>query len=143
MPRSLGGVTPPTMDQARAVLEAQPFSKLVGATLSQFGDGRATIDIPLRLEHLQQGGIAHGGLVAYGADNAMTFAGGWALGPDVLTGSISVEYVAPAKGDVIRAEAWVSYVGARRAVCHCTVLVQREGDWHVCAIGQGLIKARS
>jgi acyl-coenzyme A thioesterase PaaI-like protein len=59
----------------RQVLASQPFSILLGAELAAFSEGHAEIRIPLRPEHQQQHGFAHGGVVSYAADNALTFAG--------------------------------------------------------------------
>lgn len=132
---------PPTLQDAQSVLQEQAFSRLLGASLPEFGDGRATLEIPLRSEHLQQNLLVHGGLLAYAADNSMTFAGGSVLGPHVLTAAVTIDYVAPAHGDVLRARAWVGHEGERQAVCHASVEVRRKGEWVVCAVAQGLIRS--
>jgi len=64
-----------TLGLARQVLAAQPFSVLVGARVTAFGDGGATLEIDIRDELRQQNGFLHGGVLAYAADNAVTFAG--------------------------------------------------------------------
>ncbi len=137
------GRSAPTFEQAQAVLAAQPFSRLVGATLTEFGDGRACLGIALRPDHLQQNGVAHGGLVAYLADNAITFAAGSALGPHVLTASMSIDYVLPARGEELRAQAWVVHAGERRAVSHCEVHVRAGGSWSTVAVAQGSVRTSS
>jgi hypothetical protein len=60
--------------------------------------GRATLEIDVRDELLQQNGYLHGGVLAYAADNALTFAGGSALGPAVLTRGFTIDYLMPARG---------------------------------------------
>ena len=69
-------------DMAKRVFAAQPFTVLLGAELVEAGAGFATIALPLRDVLKQQHGFAHGGVVSYLADNALTFAGGLALGGD-------------------------------------------------------------
>lgn len=70
---------------ARQVVESQPFSRFMAAELLSSGRGNAAIGIPI-VEHLkQQHGFVHGGVISYLADNAITFAGGLALGGNALT----------------------------------------------------------
>ncbi|GAB2448455.1 hypothetical protein GCM10027162_52070 [Streptomyces incanus] len=78
----------PGLDLATAqqALDSQPFSRLLGARVTAFGEGAATLEIDVRAELHQQNGFLHGGVLSYAADNALTFAGGTALGPYVLTG---------------------------------------------------------
>ncbi len=98
---------PPELDlaAARRLLDAQPFSRLLGARLTDFGDGGATLEIDIREDLHQQNGFLHGGVLAYAADNALTFAAGAVLGPAVLTGGFSVQYLRPATGRALRARA--------------------------------------
>lgn len=135
--------TSPTYDEASLVLGAQPFSRLLGARLSRFDEGRATLEVSLLPEHRQQDGFAHGGVVAYSADNAMTFAGGSVLGARVLTASMTIDYLAPARGDVLRAEAEVRHRSDRQAICDCTVSTRIDGEWAVCAVARGRIRTTS
>lgn len=62
------------LQMAQKVLDSQPFSALVGARITAFGDGAATLEIDSREELRQQNGFLHGGVLAYAADNALTFA---------------------------------------------------------------------
>src|SRR5436190_293062 len=79
-------------------LAAQPFSVLLGARLTAFGAGGATLELDIRDDLRQQNGYLHGGVLGYAADNAITFAAGTALGPDVLTGGFTISYLRPADG---------------------------------------------
>jgi acyl-coenzyme A thioesterase PaaI-like protein len=74
-----------SLDQARAVLAAQPFSRLLGARLNTFGLDGIELKVSVRPAHRQQHGFAHGGLLGYAADNALTIAAGAVVGPGVLT----------------------------------------------------------
>lgn len=51
--------------------------------------------IPFRNDLRQQFGYLHGGVIAYAIDNAVTFAAGTRLGPDILTSGITVSYLRP------------------------------------------------
>lgn len=106
---------------AQKVLDSQPFSALVGARITAFGDGAATLEIDSREELRQQNGFLHGGVLAYAADNALTFAAGTTLGPAVLTGGFSIQYLRPATGVSLVARAEVVHTGAGRpwhvAIC--------------------------
>lgn len=48
-----------TLELATEVLGAQPFSKLLGAQLTSFGRGEATLELEARDDLMQQIGRAH------------------------------------------------------------------------------------
>lgn len=125
--------------RAKAALAAQPFSVLLGAELLVFVPGRAALRIPIRDDLKQQHGFVHGGVLSYAADNALTFAGGTALGPGVVTSEFTINYVRPAIGESIVARAVVVHAGKNQAVCRCDVFVVRRGDERLCATAQGTI----
>jgi hypothetical protein len=79
-----------SLDQARAALAAQPFSRLLGAQINTFGPDGVELEVPVRPAHRQQHGFAHGGLLGYAADNALTFAAGAVAGPQVLTAGYTI-----------------------------------------------------
>ncbi|MGW1341696.1 PaaI family thioesterase [Kribbella sp. NPDC002412] len=131
-----------TYELAEKALAAQPFSVLVGARLTAFGDGGATLELDIRDDLKQQNGFLHGGVVGYAADNAITFAAGSALGPEVLTGGFTISYLRPAQGAVLRAEAKVAYAGSRQATCTCELsTVDGDGAATLCAVAQGTVIA--
>ncbi|MFF6981664.1 PaaI family thioesterase [Streptomyces sp. NPDC008343] len=125
---------------ARKVLAAQPFSVLLGARLTTFGDGEATLELDLREDLLQQHGFAHGGLLGYAADNALSFAAGAAVGFGVMTAGFTIDFLRPAKGETLRAHARVIRAGRTRAVCRCDLTtVAADGTTTLCAVAQGSI----
>lgn len=126
------------MEMGQAVLKAQPFSLLLGTELMVFEPGRAELRLTLREEHRQQHGFAHGGVVSYLADNALTYAGGSVLG-NVLTQEMKINYTRPAIGEVLIARAEVVSYGKRQAVCRCDVFAVAEGQERLCAAAQGTI----
>lgn len=130
-----GAVPQLTLDDARLVLAAQPFSRLLGTEVAEFRAGTATLDLAFADDLRQQHGFVHGGVLAYLADNAVTFAGGSVLGPAVLTAGLSVTYLAPARGD-LRATAHVVSVDGSTARCRCEIVA----DGIVCAVAEGSVR---
>ena len=123
----------------RQVLASQPFSVLLGAELLSFSDSSAELKIPIKAELKQQHGFVHGGVISYAADNALTYAGGGALGSSVVTSEFKINYVRPAMGEFIVARATVIHAGKNQAVCRCEVYVSSQGAESLCAIAQGTI----
>jgi uncharacterized protein (TIGR00369 family) len=127
------------LEFGRKMLGDQPFSRLLGTELIAFEEGRAELALNLRPEHLQQHGFAHGGIVSYLADNALTFAGGSVLG-DSVTLEYKINYLRPAIGQRLVARARVTGSGKTQAVCHCDVFVLDDGSEKMCATAQGTIR---
>ncbi|MGZ6391121.1 MAG: PaaI family thioesterase [Ktedonobacterales bacterium] len=126
----------------RAVLAAQPFSAHLGTQLTVFSQGQVELVLPFKPEFAQQFGFVHGGVISYLADNAISFAGGSVLGPDVLTAEYKINYVKPARGECLIARASVIASSRRQAVCRCDILAQRDGQEYICAVAQGTIVKR-
>lgn len=125
---------------ARQVLAAQAFSRLLGTEITAFGRDGVTLTLPLRDDLLQQNGFAHGGVLSYLADNALTFAAGACLGPAVLTAEYKINYVRPAVGLALVARATALYAGKSSATCRCDVFsVAKDGSEKLCAAAQGTI----
>jgi uncharacterized protein (TIGR00369 family) len=123
----------------QGVLQQQAFSRLLGAELSAWDAQACTLELPLRAELLQQNGFAHGGVVSYLADNALTYAGGAALGTAVVTSEFKINYVRPAVGERLVARAHSVAVGRSQAVCRCDVFALKDGAEKLCAVAQGTI----
>lgn len=130
-------------DRARRLLGAQPFSAWLGVTLRRFATGQSEIGFRIRGELTQQHGVVHGGIVSYAADNALAFAGGSVLGPDVVTSEFKINFVRPARGDELVARATVVHAGRTQAVCRCDVFSIRDGAEALCATAQGTIVLRA
>ena len=128
------------LEFGREILKSQPFSQLLGAELIAFEPGRAELRVAMGDTLKQQHGFAHGGVLAYLADNAMTYAGGSVLG-NVLTQEIKVNYVRPAMGEALVARAEVVSHGKRQAVCRCDVYAVTDQGEKLCAAAQGTILA--
>jgi uncharacterized protein (TIGR00369 family) len=127
------------LEGGRRVLASQPFSVLIGASLSAFSEGIAEIEIPVTGGLKQQYGYVHGGVLSYAADNALTFAAGSLLGANVITSEFKINYLRPANGEKLVARASVIHAGRRQAVCRCDVYTVAGSDETLCACAQGTI----
>ncbi|HYD93870.1 MAG TPA: PaaI family thioesterase [Noviherbaspirillum sp.] len=128
------------IERARQALDAQPFSRLLGASLEHIDAESAVLTLPLRDDLKQQHGFAHGGVVSYLADNALTFAGGARLGgAAILTSEFKINYLRPAIGSLLVARAGVIHAGARQAVCRCDILAREQDTEKLVATAQGTI----
>ena len=125
----------------RDVLARQPFSGVVGAELDALAPGSAQLSLPVAPHLLQQNGFVHGGVLAYLADNALTYAGGSVLGSQVLTSEFKINYLRPAHGaDRLVAVATVAGSGKTQAVCRCDIFLDAAGERKLCAAAQGTIR---
>ncbi|GHH01954.1 PaaI family thioesterase [Pseudodonghicola xiamenensis] len=126
------------LEHGRAVLAAQPFSQLVGAELTRFAPGEAEIALAITPSLKQQDGFVHGGVLAFLADNALTFAGGSVL-MGVLTSELKINYLRPGVGERLIARATVLSHGRSQAVCRCEIFALSDGVEKLCAAAQGTI----
>jgi len=128
------------LEYYRGVLASQPFSASLGTRLDSIEPGRVQLSLPIKAELLQQHGFVHGGVIAYLADNALTFAGGSVLG-DSLTSEFKINYARPAIGPgMLIAEALSVADGKTQAVCRCDIYVSRDAERKLCAVAQGTIR---
>jgi uncharacterized protein (TIGR00369 family) len=125
---------------AQRIFDNQPFSRYLGARLEGVEDGVVRIQLALRPELLQQHGFVHGGVLSYLADNALTFAGGIALGGEALTSEFKINYLRPARGVLLTTRAWPISTSRRQSVCTCEVsCTSEDGESTIVAIAQGTI----
>lgn len=129
------------LDEAQQVLTSQPFSAMLGTTITQYDDDGVTLELELKGDHLQQHGYVHGGVQCYMADNALTFAGGQALGPSVLTAGVNLTYLRPAQGDRLIARATTQGRTSRTAVTQVEIYALKDGEEYLCAAGSGTVSA--
>lgn len=128
------------LELGRKVLESQPFSRLLGAELTKLASREAVLTIPITADHTQQNGFVHGGVLSYASDNALTFAGGLALGAEVVTSEFKINYLRPAVGIALVAAATVIHAGSTQAICRAEIFVKNAaGDVSLCAVAMGTI----
>ena len=130
------------LELGRDVLAQQPFSLLIGAELTALRPGHCQLELPMSDKVTQQDGFAHGGVVSYLADNALTYAGGTAMRVPVVTSEYKINYVRPALGERLIARAEAVAVSKSQAVCRCDVFAVIDGQEKLCAVAQGTIARR-
>jgi len=130
---------PSPLDIGQAVLAAQPFSVLLGTEMTAYGEGGVELRLAITDAIRQQHGFAHGGVLAYLADNALTFAGGFAMGGGVLTADLKLNFVRPGIGQLLIARATAVSAGKTQAVCRGEVYAVDQGVEKVCLIAQGMV----
>ncbi|MDY6807831.1 MAG: PaaI family thioesterase [Actinomycetota bacterium] len=130
---------------AQAVLEAQPFSRVIGARLTHLDEDGVTLAVDVRDDLRQQYGYIHGGVLSYLADNALTYAAALGLGPDIVTSGFSIDYLSPARdGSELVAHATLVHAGRTKAVARCDIsVVDEDGSRRVVAAAQGTSMVRS
>jgi len=124
---------------AQQVFDSQPFSRFMGAQLMGCTCDSAEISLELQEHHKQQHGFAHGGVISYLADNAVTFAGGLALGGNALTAEFKINYLRPAVGQRLIAQASARHAGKRMAICQCEIYAIDKQNRKLCALAQGTV----
>lgn len=125
----------------RKVLAAQPFSMLVGAELVALSRDSAEFRLPITERLLQQYGFVHGGVLAYLADNTLTYAGATTLEGPPLTAEMKINYLRPASGELLIARAKALSAGRRMSVVRCDIFAVEGGVERLCAAAQGTIAA--
>ncbi len=123
----------------RAILAAQPFSMLLGTEMTSYGENGVELRLAITDDLRQQHGFAHGGVLAYLADNALTFAGGFAMGGGVLTADLKLNYVRPGIGQMLIARATAINAGKTQAVCRGEVFAVNDGVEKLCLIAQAMV----
>jgi uncharacterized protein (TIGR00369 family) len=128
-------------ERAAQVLAQQPLSVMLGATLLAIEPGHAELAVPIGENARQHVGIAHGGLIAFLADAAVTFAAGTVGGETVRTADLTIYYLRAASGEELVARAEVIHRGTRLIVCRCDLFDRREHGETYCAAAHGTVSA--
>lgn len=124
---------------ARNVFASQPFSQFIGAELAEATQDSAELRLAVEDHHKQQHGFVHGGVISYLADNAITFAGGLALGGNALTVEFKINYLRPGLGQKLIAKARSRSAGKRVAICQCEIYALHDDVPKLCALAQGTV----
>jgi uncharacterized protein (TIGR00369 family) len=123
----------------RALVEsvtARPgHTSAIGTRVVSVERGRVQMEIDRRPDLLQFSGFFHGGVIAALADHAAGGAVTTALpsGRIAVTIDLHVNYLAPAKGDVLCATARAIQVGSTIGVAHVDLTTRIDGTDQACA----------
>ena len=105
-----------------------------------FNSAGVELRVPVGSQLKQQRGFVHGDVISCAADNALTFAGGAALGPAAVTLEFKINDLRPAMETVIITRADVVYAGKTQAVCRGEIYFMNEkAEEILCAVAQGTI----
>ncbi|GAA1595153.1 patatin-like phospholipase family protein [Actinoplanes couchii] len=134
--------TSSTLATAQRFLADQSVTRMFGTRLISFGPQSVVVELDIRPGITNRHGAVHDGIVAYAADTALAFAGGAALGREVVTSGLTIDYIAPAVGDTLRAHGMVVSVTGDRAACRCELhAVTADGAETLVAVAQGSLTA--
>ncbi len=111
------------LDDWVAGVRGAPIATLVGARLTAFSFGRATVELDVEPKLFNPRGLMQGGVHAVLADVAMGAAIFTELGPrdHFATTNLAVQYLRAARDGVLTAEAETTYVGGSTAHSSCRV----------------------
>jgi uncharacterized protein (TIGR00369 family) len=113
-----------------------PFAGHCGIEALGFADGRTTLRVRARPEHVNNLGIAHGGLICTLLDIAMGTAARCTVGHPVLTLDMQTSFLSSGRGE-LTAEGRV--VRAGRSILFCEAEV-RNAEGELVAKASGLFK---
>jgi len=119
-----------TPEQAVAYMKAvavarSGFSSWLGVEPIKVWEGESELLLVIRPEHTQHHGYAHGAIVGLMADNACAWAAASTAG-DVVTGSYTINFLAPAVGQRLRAKGNVVRAGKRQVVANAQVWSEND-----------------
>jgi uncharacterized protein (TIGR00369 family) len=113
-------------------VEASGFTSFLGVEPLRCWEGESELLLVIRPDMTQHHGFAHGAIVGLMADNACAWAASSLVG-DVVTGSYTINFLAPAKGTRLRALGTVVKAGKRQAVVQADVWSESDGEKPVLA----------
>jgi len=119
--------------------ESQSMMKTLGARIYEVEKGKVIIEAPLLPSTLQQQGYVHAGLTFSIGDSAAGYSALTLLPEDqeIMTAEIKINLLAPADGELLRAEGRVVKHGKRLVVVTSEIHVLKDGKKKLIAIMQG------
>lgn len=111
----------------RVAVGGSGFSKWLSVQPLVVWEGKSELLLDLRAEMTQHHGFAHGAIVGLMADNACAWAGASVAG-DVVTGSYTINFLRPAKGQRLRSKGEVIKAGKRQVIVRADVWAESDGD---------------
>lgn len=108
------------------------FSRFLDVEPVRCWAGESELTLRMRDDLTQHHGFAHGAIVGLMADNACAWAAASVAG-DVVTGSYSINFIAPARGTRLRARGTVVKPGRRQIVVRADVWAESDDSEPVLA----------
>jgi len=138
MPSTTAAVNPEFETQVRQSFARQGLMSTLGAWLVSVEAGRVVIELAYAMRVGQQHGYFHGGVIGAIGDNA----GGYAAlslmpaGSEVVTIEYKVNFLKPAKGDLLQAVGQVARAGKSIVVTRVEIACRSGGILQPCALLQ-------
>jgi uncharacterized protein (TIGR00369 family) len=104
----------------RVAVQGSGFTRFAAIEPLKVWEGESELTIALRDDLTQHHGYAHGAVVGLMADNACAWAAASVAG-DVVTGSYTIHFLAPGKGERLRAKGQVVKAGKRQVIVRAEV----------------------
>ena len=119
--------------------ESQSMMRTLGARIHKVEKGKVTLEAPLLPSTLLQQGYVHAGLTFSIGDSAAGYAALTLLPEDqeVMNAEIKINLLAPADGELLRAEGRVVKRGKRLVVVTSEIHALKDGKKKLIAIMQG------
>ena len=125
------------------VEDPYPLQKHLGFYLTDWSEGFARFELPVKGFLMNRYGILHGGIHGVMADTVMGFCGCYTGDPEnrelAMTLNLSVNYVGPLKGKLLIAEGRVTGGGAKTFFAEATVKDELD---NVAARATGVFRRR-
>jgi uncharacterized protein (TIGR00369 family) len=117
------------------------FNRLLGLTVTDWGPGRAKVELPVREDLANLAAVVHGGALATLIDTACNLAGAWIDDPKVrripVTLTMTTNFVAGARKGPLTCSARRSGGGNSTFMAEAEVL---DGDGRLVATGQAVMR---
>jgi uncharacterized protein (TIGR00369 family) len=131
-------MTDKMVDRITRSFESQSMMRTLGARIHKIEKGKVIIEAPILPSTLQQQGYGHAGLTFSIGDSAAGYSALTLLpeGQEVMTAEIKINLLAPADGELLRAEGKVVKSGKRLVVVTSEINALKDGQTKLIAIIQ-------
>ena len=131
-------MTDKMVDRITRSFESQSMMQTLGARIHKIEKGKVIIEAPILPSTLQQQGYGHAGLTFSIGDSAAGYSALTLLpeGQEVMTAEIKINLLAPADGELLRAEGKVVKSGKRLVVVTSEINALKDGQTKLIAIIQ-------
>ncbi|MEE3266869.1 MAG: PaaI family thioesterase [SAR324 cluster bacterium] len=131
-------MTDKMVDRITRSFESQSMMRTLGAKIHKIEKGKVIIEAPILPSTLQQQGYGHAGLTFSIGDSAAGYSALTLLpeGQEVMTAEIKINLLAPADGELLRAEGKVVKSGKRLVVVTSEINALKDGKTKLIAIIQ-------
>ena len=131
-------MTDKMVDRITRSFESQSMMKTLGARIHKIEKGKVIIEAPILPSTLQQQGFGHAGLTFSIGDSAAGYSALTLLPEDkeVMTAELKINLLAPADGELLRAEGKVVKPGKRLVVVTSEINALKDGQTKLIAIIQ-------